>query len=107
MAFAVKLIGIPHDGLDRIWTIDNVVWPIPFIQGDPRFRRIVLNTAYVDYAAALSVNEALEINERYLDWGPVEHWTKKNREVQELLRRSAGRTSVVLVRMYEWESGLD
>ena len=107
MAFAVKLIGIPHGGHDGIWTVDNVVWPIPFIQADPRFRRVSLNTAYVDYAAVLSVREALEINLRYLDWGPVEHWTKKNRELQDLLQRWADNTSLVLVRMYEWESGLD
>lgn len=73
MAFAVKLIGISHDGHERIWTVDHVVWPIPFIQGDVRFRRVVLNTAYVDYAAILTVEEALEINEGYLDWGKAEH----------------------------------
>ena len=107
MAFAVKLVGILHDGHDRVWSVDNVVWPIPFIQGDTRFRRVVLNTAYVDYAAILSVQEALEINEKYLDWGKAEHWTKKNREVQELLLKHVEKTSLVVVRMYEWESGLD
>ena len=107
MAFAVKLIGIPHAGGDRIWSVDNVVWPIPFVQGDARFRRVVLNTAYVDYAAILTVEEAIEINERFLDWGKAEHWTRKNREVQELLLRWADQTSLVLVRMHEWESGLD
>jgi hypothetical protein len=107
MAFAVKLVGVPHDAHDHVWSVDNVVWPIPFIQGDTRFRRVVLNTAYVDYAAILSVQEALEINEKYLDWGKAEHWTKKNREVQELLLKHAEQTSLVVVRMYEWESGLD
>ena len=107
MAFAVKLVGIPHDGHDRVWSVDNVVWPIPFIQGDRRFRRVELNTAYVDYAAVLTVQEALEINEKYLDWGKAEHWTKKNREVQELLLSHVEKTSLVVVRMYEWESGLD
>jgi hypothetical protein len=107
MAFSIRLIGIPHHVEDGVWTVDNVVWPIPLIQSDARFRRVILNSAYVDYAGVLTVEEAIQINEQYLDWGTATHWSRKNQEVQGFLVDRADKTSIVLVRMYEWESGLD
>lgn len=105
---AVKLVGLPSAGATDTWTVDHVMWPVPRLEADPRLRKVTLNAGYLDYVGVFSVAEAEAMNGDYLSWdAPVEHWAAKNRELQSVLAERGRTTSMVVVRLYEWESGLE
>jgi hypothetical protein len=105
MAFSIYVQGIPDNDAERSWKVDGVVWPTYVIEKDSRFRSITLNEAYMDYVAVFSIEEAIEMNQKYLNWD-LPHWRAKNEELQRILEGNRKSTSLVLVRIYEWESGL-
>lgn len=108
MAMAIKLVGLPIAGATETWTVDRVMWPIPRLESDQRLRRVNINSGYLDYVGVFTVAEVLALNEEYLVWeAPVEHWAARNREVRDIVNLRSQATSMVVVHLYEWESGLD
>jgi hypothetical protein len=106
MALSIDLTGVPRKVGEPTWGIDNVVWPPHVLERDSRFRQISLDQGYVDFLAVLTVDEALEINSQYLDW-KLEHWERKNRELQLMLETRRVDTDFVVVHVYEWETGMN
>lgn len=74
----IHITGIPDDPEYRIWKCDYVVWPIHKLLPDDRFRKLIEAQVYVDYVAVLTVEEALEVNARFMDLG-MAHWRQKMR----------------------------
>jgi hypothetical protein len=105
MAFSVYVQGIPDKEFEGSWRVDNVAWPTSVIERDPRFRPVALNGGYMDYVAVFSIEEAVEMNRQYSSRG-LPHWQAKSEELQRVLEERKDATSLILVRMYEWESGL-
>lgn len=80
----VHITGIPQSPEQPIWKCDYVTWPIHRLLPDERFRKHIVGQAYVDYLAVLTVEEALEVNAKFLDLG-MEHWRRKNQDLNGLL----------------------
>lgn len=106
MGFSVELTGVPWKAGESCWKIQEVVWPKHVLEVDARFRTVSLNHGYLDFVAVLTVEEAQEINSRYLDW-KLEHWERKNRELQQMLETHRADTDFVVVHIYEWETGMN
>jgi hypothetical protein len=104
MAFSVQVIGIPRSDRELRWVVEEVAWPARELQADPRFRAVDLDgTLYLDYIAVLSVREALAINRRYREH-PSEHLRRTNEDLEARLAAHDG--GLVVVKVFEWESGL-
>ena len=100
MAFSIYIQGIPNNAAEASWKVDHVGWAHPLLEEDARFRSITLNEAYMDYVAIFSIQEAIEMNQRCLELD------SENEELQRVLEKNRYSTPLVLVRRYEWESGL-
>ena len=105
MAFSIYVQGIPDKESESSWKVDNVAWPTHVIERDPRFRPVALNGGYMDYVAVFSIEEAIAMNQRYSS-RELSHLQAKNEELHRVLEGKRDATSLILVRMYEWESGL-
>jgi hypothetical protein len=105
MAFAVSAKSVPGREASEYWHVDMVPWG-GGIRNDPRFRMIPVDPTgtYQDYGAVLTTREALEINAPFLT-NTLQHWREKAELLQDLLtNKSPG--GLVVVSVYEWESGL-
>jgi hypothetical protein len=95
MAFAVQVIGVPRRPGEPGWVLDVVAWPARTLIEDARFRPVDLDgTFYRDHVALLTTKEAAEMNRAHRDEDLSAH-----------LDSHAG--GLVVVKVYEWESGLD
>lgn len=99
----IHITGIPDDPEYRIWKCDYVVWPIHKLLPDDRFRKLIEAQVYVDYVAVLTVEEALEVNARFMDLG-MAHWRQKNEDLNRLLLGHRYTHSMVYVRIVEEDS---
>lgn len=99
----IHITGIPGSTEFPIWECTYVVWPIHEILPDSRFRSFIVGNTYTDYLAILSVSEALELNEKYLDWD-LEHWRKKNEELKGLLLKHRSSHPFVYIRIVDEDS---
>lgn len=104
MAFSVSVKCLPGREASEYWHVDMVPWNLR--HDDPRFRLVPEDESgtYRDYYAVLTTREALELNAPELA-GSLPHLRKKAELLQDLLtNRTPG--GLVVVSIYEWESGL-
>jgi hypothetical protein len=98
MAFSIEILGIRWErgqyALERV-TGDGGGWRgARELIRDPRFRDLSSQAGYLDYVAALSVNEALALARVVAPDGC------------SALEASLTGAAFVLVHIFEWESGL-
>lgn len=105
MAFDVWVKSVPGGGTSDCGTEDMVPWGGRGLRDDPRFREVVDEPSlYLDYYAVLTTKEALEINAPLLT-SSLPHWRAKAELLQDLLTNKTP-SGLVVVCVYEWESGL-
>ena len=106
MAFDVWVKGLPGREASEYWQVSMVPWLYGGLsRDDPRFREVVDESGYRDYDAVLTTKEALAINAPGLT-DTLPHFRAKAELLQELLTNKTP-SGLVVVSIYEWESGLD
>ena len=108
MAFSMAVQSVTGGNANDYWSVDMVPWAVNR-DADRRFRQMPpTESMYLDYYAVLTTAEALELNAPHLkengEFFP--HWAEKAELLQNLLTTRTP-SGLVLVRIYEWESGLD
>lgn len=104
MALSVIIRGIPDRMHPAAWAVDEAPWRSATLRADPRFRMVDIDgTLYADYVAVLTTAEARALNAAAMRAG-LPHQQATASELQRLL--DAHHPGLVLVHVYEWESGL-
>ena len=105
MAFSVDVRCLPGQDGAEFWHFPQPPWGAG-LRDDPRFRQVPCDEtgSYRDYYAVLTTREALEINTHYLNAG-LHHFRQSAEALQELLSKKTP-SGLVVVHVYEWESGL-
>ncbi len=105
MAFSVSVRCLPGREASEYWHVDMVPWS-GRLRDDPRFRAVPEDESgmYEDFYAVLTVREALAINAPELA-GELWHLRERAEQLREFLTDKTP-SGLVVVHMYEWESGL-
>jgi hypothetical protein len=116
MAFSVRLTGYSKQDGSALLCMEPPWWSVELLRKDPRFAESNETGGYLDYDADLSLEEALELHERFKPAATkgiykYEGWQQS---IQPMLigldlafSKRATEFSHFHVCVFEWESGLD
>jgi hypothetical protein len=115
MAFSTKITFEPCDNKESSVTFDEVDYGlVPLASGFLKMKDIILNNfkslnfketndGYIDFVSEISVDEFLKFHEIHYKNSPFD----KNFQQFLLNDIQSGRYNLVVITVYEWESGLE
>ncbi len=105
MAFSVWACSLPDREATDCWRMDLLPWNSR-LREDPRFRQVPVDETggYLDYCAVLTTREALALNRPYLE-DRLPATREQAEQLRHLLLHETS-SGLVVVSVYEWESGL-
>jgi hypothetical protein len=111
MAFSIEILGVRwQDGKYSLHPACGCIGDADELMRDPRFRDVSHMLSYRDYMGILTVEEALDMSQRYDERVQARHAPEQRTALRDnsddYFRKSLKGASFVLVHIYEWESGM-
>ena len=105
MAFSVKIIGFPKIKGQDNFEIKPYWWNEYQLMNDKRFTESNFYPGYLDFDAALSIDEMRELHERYRDSGK-KYYQSEFELLNTVLYEQSDQFSDFQITIKEWESGM-